>query len=99
MFHNLRFGLLKSFKIMDDVEKSDYTLSSVSIAEEYGITQSTAWKFLKKLKENKGLVNQLLKENIGSRTSRIEKKRLRAISRIQSITDNEEPRQEPLDDS
>lgn len=90
MFHNLRFGLLKSFKIMDEVEKSDYTLSSIFIAEKYGVTQPTAWKFLKKLKENKDLVSQLLFKNIGRRRPIIGFNRIKAISKLLSL--NEENR-------
>ena len=63
IFHNLRFGLLKGFKIMDEMEKSNYELSSIDIAREYGITQTTAWKFLKKIKDNKDFVGRILIKN------------------------------------
>jgi len=70
IFHNLRFGLLKGFRIMDEMEKSNYELSSIDISRKYEITQTTAWKFQKKIKENKDFVRRLLYEEIGRRAPR-----------------------------
>ncbi len=70
IFHNLRFGLLKGFKIMDEMEKSDYKLSSVFISRKFGITQSTSWKFLNKVKKNKDFVSGLLDKEIGRRVAK-----------------------------
>ena len=67
IFHNLRFKLLKGFKILDEMEKSNYELTSIGISKKYGITQTTAWKFQKKIKNNKDFVGLVLSENIGRR--------------------------------
>ena len=63
IFHNLRFELLKGFKILDEMEKSNYELTSIGISRKYGITQTTAWKFLKKIKDNKDFVGRILVNN------------------------------------
>ena len=70
IFHNLRFELLKGFKILDEMEKSNYELTSIGISRKYGITQTTAWKFQKKIKENKVFVDRILFENIGRRKAK-----------------------------
>ena len=52
IFHDVRFGLLKAFRIVLEYDECNYSLSSTKIAEKYSITQKTAWKFLNKIKNN-----------------------------------------------
>ena len=59
IFHNIRFGLVKAFEIAKEYYKSDYTLSSISVAKKYGITQKTAWKFLHKVNMNTHFIEEL----------------------------------------
>lgn len=59
IFENLRFGLVNAFKIAFEYYSSDYNLTSLHVANKYGITQKTAWHYLKKIKANKSYIEQL----------------------------------------
>lgn len=59
IFHNIRFGIVKAFGIADAYYKSEYTLSSYYVAKNYGITQKTAWIYLKKIMGNKNYVKMI----------------------------------------
>jgi len=50
LFDNVRFGLVKAFHIYIEVMLSEKDFSSVEIAFRYNLTQKTAWKFLRKIK-------------------------------------------------
>lgn len=50
LFDNVRFGLVKAFHIYIEVMLCEKDFSSVEIAFRYNITQKTAWKFLRKIK-------------------------------------------------
>ena len=60
IFHDVRFGLLKAFRIVLEYHEFNYSLSSIKIAKKYNITQKTAWKFLDKIKKNKTEVNKFI---------------------------------------
>ena len=53
IFHNVRFGLLKAFRIVIEEYKNSFTSSSTQVAKKYKITQKTAWLFLDKIRKNK----------------------------------------------
>ena len=50
VFHNVRFGLVKAFQIYIDVKYSKKKITSVEVANRYGLTQRTAWRFMNKIK-------------------------------------------------
>ena len=45
VFHNVRFGLVKAFKILIDCYDSNYNLKSIEVSKNYNITQKTAYLF------------------------------------------------------
>jgi len=61
VFHNVRFGLVKSFKIVIDFCNSDYNLKSIEVSKKYNISQKTAYLFLDKIRNNKEFVKSLYK--------------------------------------
>lgn len=67
LFHNVRFGLIKAFKIAIEYHNSNYSITSVEISKKYKITQKTAWNFLKKVENNKDYIIKLNKYNSTSK--------------------------------
>lgn len=65
IFHNVRFGIVKAFAIADAYYKSEYTLSSYRVARNYGVTQKTAWIYLKKIMENKNYIEMIFSKKRG----------------------------------
>ena len=70
IFHNLRFGLLKAFNIVEKEIENNYSSKSAEVAKEFKITQKTAWHFLSKIRNNKLEIDKLnnLYEQLGSKT-------------------------------
>lgn len=60
MFCNVRFGLLKAFRIVFKEYNNDFTSSSVEVSKEFKISQKTAWKFLNKIRSNADVVIDLV---------------------------------------
>ncbi len=50
VFHKVKFGVQKAFCIIFEMSTSSKSLSSVQIAERYGISQTTAWFFMQKIR-------------------------------------------------
>ena len=50
LFHRVRFGLRKAFFIVYEMSTSSKGLSSVQVANRYGISQKTAWYFMQKVR-------------------------------------------------
>ncbi len=50
LFHRVRFGLRKAFFIVYEMSTSSKGLSSIQIANRYGISQKTAWYFMQKVR-------------------------------------------------
>lgn len=59
VFHNVRFGIVKSFKIVIDFYNSNYNLKSIEVSKKYNISQKTAYLFLNKIRNNKEFVDKL----------------------------------------
>lgn len=53
IFHNVRFGLLKAFRIVIEEYNNSFASSSTEVAKKHKITQKTAWLFLNKIRKNK----------------------------------------------
>lgn len=49
LFHNLKFGILKAFEMVYEISTSKKGLSSIWLAERFGVNQKTAWLFRQKL--------------------------------------------------
>lgn len=60
ILHNVRFGLLKAFKILIKDYNNSFNSKSTEIAKEFKITQKTAWNFLKRIRNNKEKVKDLI---------------------------------------
>lgn len=60
IFHNVRFTLLKAFRIVIEDYESGYTLSSSQVGRDYKIRQATAWSFLNKIRKRKTDVEKLM---------------------------------------
>ena len=60
LFHWVRFGLLKAFRIVIEDYGNDFTSSVTSISKKYKITRRTAWLFLKKIRSRKDEVKELV---------------------------------------
>ena len=58
LFHRLRFGIRKAFGIVFEMSATTKGLSSSQVAKRYGISRTTAWKFMHKVRSamesNKG---------------------------------------------
>lgn len=52
MFHNVRFGLLEAFRILFEDFSNSYQSKRCFIAKKYKISETTAGKFLKKIRTN-----------------------------------------------
>ena len=50
LFHKVKFGLQKAFLIVFEMTTSSKSLSSVQIGKRYGISQTTAWFFMQKVR-------------------------------------------------
>lgn len=50
LFHRVRFGLRKAFFIVYEMSTSSKGLSSIQMANRYGISQKTAWYFMRKVR-------------------------------------------------
>lgn len=60
IFHNVRFGLLKAFRIVLKEYNNSFTSSSSKIALDFKITQKTAWIFIDKVRKDKENVINLI---------------------------------------
>ncbi len=78
LFDNVRFGLVKAFHIYIEVTLNEKDFSSVEIAFRYNITQKTAWKFLKKIKNT--AIKYPIERHIKEKTLDNEAKLLNYIS-------------------
>ena len=70
IFHNVRFGLLKAFRIVFKYHKNNFSLSSVEVSKEFDITQKTAWKFLNKINKNKEEVSEFINKAMNIKTEK-----------------------------
>lgn len=50
LFHKVKFGLQKAFLIVFEMSTSTKSLSSTQVAKRYGISQTTAWFFMQKVR-------------------------------------------------
>lgn len=50
LFHKVKFGLQKAFFIVFEMTTSSKSLSSVQVGKRYGISQTTAWFFMQKVR-------------------------------------------------
>lgn len=51
LFHKLRFGIRKAFMIVFEMSASTKGLSSSQVAKRYGISRTTAWLFMHKVRQ------------------------------------------------
>lgn len=51
LFHKVKFGLQKAFCIVFEMTTSSKSLSSVQLAERYGISQTSTWFFMQKVRK------------------------------------------------
>jgi len=51
LFHKVKFGIQKAFCIVFEMTTTSKSLSSTQIAERYGISQTTAWFFMHKIRK------------------------------------------------
>lgn len=58
IFHNIKFGLLKAYKIAEYSYKRQYQVSIAEVATKFGVTRKTASSFLEKLNENQNEVRK-----------------------------------------
>lgn len=57
VFHGVRFDLYKAFSIIYLLAYSDEKVTSVSLAKQFSITQSAAWRFANRVKERYATVH------------------------------------------
>lgn len=50
LFHKVKFGLQKAFLIVFEMTTSSKSLSSIQVGKRYGISQTTAWFFMQKVR-------------------------------------------------
>jgi transposase-like protein len=50
LFHKVKFGLQKAFLIVFEMTTSTKSMSSVQVGKRYGISQTTAWFFMQKVR-------------------------------------------------
>ena len=50
LFHKVKFGLQKAFMIVFEMSTSSKSLSSIQVGKRYGISQTTAWFFMQKVR-------------------------------------------------
>lgn len=50
LFHKVKFGIQKAFCIAFEMTCTSKSLSSIQVANRYGITQKTAWMFMQKVR-------------------------------------------------
>ena len=60
IFHNVRFGFLKAFRIVIREYNNNFTSYKTAIAKEFKISPKTARKFLNKIRNNKEKVIDLI---------------------------------------
>lgn len=51
LFHKVKFGIRKAFMIIFEMTASTKSLSSSQVAKRYGISRTTAWLFMHKVRE------------------------------------------------
>ena len=51
LFHKVKFGLQKAFCIVFEMTTSSKSLSSTQLAERYGISQTSIWFFMQKVRK------------------------------------------------
>jgi transposase-like protein len=52
LFHKVKFGLQKAFCIVLEMSTSSKSLSSVQVGKRYGISQTTSWFFMQKVRKS-----------------------------------------------
>ncbi len=52
LFHKVKFGLQKAFCIVFEMSTSSKSLSSVQVGKRYGISQTTSWFFMQKVRKS-----------------------------------------------
>lgn len=50
LFHKVKFGLQKAFLIVFEMTTTTKSLSSIQVGKRYGISQTTAWFFMQKVR-------------------------------------------------
>ena len=50
LFHKVKFGLQNAFLIVFEMTTNTKSMSSVQVAKRYGISQTTAWFFMQKVR-------------------------------------------------
>ena len=50
LFHKVKFGLQKAFLIVFEMTTSTKSMSSIQVGKRYGISQTTAWFFMQKVR-------------------------------------------------
>lgn len=50
LFHKVKFGLQKAFLIVFEMTTTTKSLSSIQVGKRYGISQTTAWFFMRKVR-------------------------------------------------
>lgn len=64
VFHNLRFGLLKAFKISERELNNNYTSTINEIIVEFGISKKSAINFLRKIRLQKSEIKAIVEFSI-----------------------------------
>jgi len=59
MFQNVRFGIVKAFSFALYYHSEHYLISSIKMAKKFGLTQKTAYNFMKKINDNKVFVMRM----------------------------------------
>jgi len=52
LFHKVKFGLQKAFCIVFDICTSSKSLSSIQVGKRYGISQTSSWFFMQKVRKS-----------------------------------------------
>lgn len=83
IFHKVKFGLLKAFRIVIKDYDESFESSSSKIAIEFKITQKTAWNFLNKIRKDKDYIINLIEFKKGSKklTKRPNKKNIALLKK------------------
>lgn len=64
IFHNVRFGLLKAFRIVHKEYQNNFSSDISLIAKEYNLTYKTAKSFLMKIRTKKESVKKLMEFDV-----------------------------------
>lgn len=52
LFHKVKFGIHKAFCIVFEMSTSSRSLSSIQVGKRYGISQTTSWFFMQKVRKS-----------------------------------------------